>query len=375
MTTLDTAPVLVESEIRSALSPTHPPLTTPLGASLAFAWRAMLKIKHVPMQLFDVTFFPIMFVVLFTYLFGGALAGSPREYLQMLLPGILVMTVTFTTIYTGMALNNDIAKGVETADYAADVTAIAQRMKDEKIDLIILTTALKGSKHPPAYHEKLHQFDSELRRIARQFGFRVADRSLEVCRVLLRILSRLIVEDGDVEEFALPRDQEGAIPLLPLLGCNPLVGGKLVDEVSGVRPDRVDDRRGRTLRDMAAVRGGVAGEDVLVSFGQDHSPRSGRGFDLAAPAILPGNVPGLPRLLAAGTPEESQHQQNSDKIVLHTVLLTAEFHYPLPVRTNLSPTLHNRPFHNVSAAEWSQWSHARGLPDSPRGQRAYRVVR
>lgn len=112
MTTLDTAPVLVESEIRSALSPTHPPLTTPLGASLAFAWRAMLKIKHVPMQLFDVTFFPIMFVVLFTYLFGGALAGSPREYLQMLLPGILVMTVTFTTIYTGMALNNDIAKGV-----------------------------------------------------------------------------------------------------------------------------------------------------------------------------------------------------------------------------------------------------------------------
>ena len=113
MTTLDTQPALVEAELRSALSTRErPPLATSWSASLAFAWRALLKIKHVPMQLFDVTFFPIMFVVLFTYLFGGALAGSPSEYIQTLLPGILVMTVTFTTIYTGMALNNDIAKGV-----------------------------------------------------------------------------------------------------------------------------------------------------------------------------------------------------------------------------------------------------------------------
>ena len=64
------------------------------------------------MQLFDVTVFPIMFVLLYTYLFGGALAGSPREYLQALLPGILVMTVSLITMYTGMALNTDISKGV-----------------------------------------------------------------------------------------------------------------------------------------------------------------------------------------------------------------------------------------------------------------------
>jgi len=72
----------------------------------------MLKIKHVPMQLFDVTAFPIMFVLLYTYLFGGALAGSPQEYLQALLPGILVMTVSWITMYTGQALNTDISKGV-----------------------------------------------------------------------------------------------------------------------------------------------------------------------------------------------------------------------------------------------------------------------
>jgi ABC-2 type transport system permease protein len=99
--------------LRSALSTrARPPRATPLGASLTFGWRAMLKIKHVPMQLFDVTAFPIMFTLLFTYLFGGALAGSPREYLQQLLPGILVMTVTMITMYTGMALNTDIGKGV-----------------------------------------------------------------------------------------------------------------------------------------------------------------------------------------------------------------------------------------------------------------------
>jgi ABC-2 type transport system permease protein len=106
-------PIISESALRAALSTrARPSRTSSLGASITFAWRAMLKIKHVPMQLFDVTAFPIMFTLLFTYLFGGALAGSPREYLQFLLPGILVMTVTMITMYTGMALNTDIGKGI-----------------------------------------------------------------------------------------------------------------------------------------------------------------------------------------------------------------------------------------------------------------------
>lgn len=106
-------PTISEAEIRSALSASvRPEPPTALQASLTFAWRAMLKIKHVPMQLFDVTAFPIMFVLLYTYLFGGALSGSPREYLQGLLPGILVMTVSMITIYTGMGLNNDVQKGI-----------------------------------------------------------------------------------------------------------------------------------------------------------------------------------------------------------------------------------------------------------------------
>lgn len=113
MTVIDTGPVLTEAALRTALSTrARPARATRLGASLTFCWRAMLKIKHVPMQLFDVTMFPIMFVLLFTYLFGGALADSPRQYLQRLLPGILVMTVSMITMYTGMALNTDISKGI-----------------------------------------------------------------------------------------------------------------------------------------------------------------------------------------------------------------------------------------------------------------------
>jgi ABC-2 type transport system permease protein len=87
----------------------------PVGALAAvgtLAWRAMLKIKHVPFQLFDVTVTPIMFTLLFTYIFGGALGGTPRAYIQFLLPGILVQTIIFITVYTGVGLNTDIQKGV-----------------------------------------------------------------------------------------------------------------------------------------------------------------------------------------------------------------------------------------------------------------------
>ena len=110
--TTPTQPVSEES-LHSVLSArTRPSRPSALSASLTFGWRAMLKIKHVPEQLFDVTAFPIMFTLIFTYLFGGALAGSTNEYLHYLLPGILVQTVVFITIYTGLGLNTDITKGV-----------------------------------------------------------------------------------------------------------------------------------------------------------------------------------------------------------------------------------------------------------------------
>ncbi len=105
-------PVEAES-IRGILATgTRPGLPSPASNAGVFWWRAMLKIKHIPEQLFDVTMFPVIFLLMFTYLFGGALAGSTSAYLQEVLPGILAMTVAMITMYTGLTINRDIEKGV-----------------------------------------------------------------------------------------------------------------------------------------------------------------------------------------------------------------------------------------------------------------------
>jgi daunorubicin/doxorubicin transport system permease protein len=107
------APSAEERALRSALaSGPRPPRASAGSAALTFAWRGMLKVKHVPEQLLDVTITPVMFVLMFTYLFGGAIAGSTGDYLDYILPGVLVMSVLFTTVYSGVALNTDLTKGV-----------------------------------------------------------------------------------------------------------------------------------------------------------------------------------------------------------------------------------------------------------------------
>ncbi|WP_024285652.1 ABC transporter permease [Cellulomonas sp. KRMCY2] len=112
ITTQQSAAVEI-NPLRAAIAPREqPPRPGPLANALTFGWRALLKIKHVPEQLFDVTLTPIIFTLMFTYLFGGAIAGDVRTYLQYLLPGILVQTVLMITVYTGFTINTDITKGV-----------------------------------------------------------------------------------------------------------------------------------------------------------------------------------------------------------------------------------------------------------------------
>ena len=90
----------------------RPDRASALSACLAFGWRGMLKIKHVPEQLIDVTITPVLFLLMFTYLFGGAISGSTGSYLDYIFPGILVQSVLFTAVYSGVALNADATKGV-----------------------------------------------------------------------------------------------------------------------------------------------------------------------------------------------------------------------------------------------------------------------
>jgi oleandomycin transport system permease protein len=80
--------------------------------SMTLTWRSVLKIRTNPEDIFGLTLNPIMFLLLFTYVFGGAISGNTHQYLQFELPGILVLSVIFATLGTGVMLNTDIKTGV-----------------------------------------------------------------------------------------------------------------------------------------------------------------------------------------------------------------------------------------------------------------------
>jgi ABC-2 type transport system permease protein/oleandomycin transport system permease protein len=83
-----------------------------LQQTATMAWRSLVSVKHNPLELVDYSITPIMFVFLFTYVFGGQMAGTPQDYLQYALAGIIVQNTLFMSMYTAMALNSDLTKGV-----------------------------------------------------------------------------------------------------------------------------------------------------------------------------------------------------------------------------------------------------------------------
>ncbi len=83
-----------------------------LRHTFTLTWRSVLKIRTNLEDVVGLSLQPIMFLLLFTYVFGGAIAGGTRQYLQFELPGLLVMTVVFATMGTGLMLNQDITGGV-----------------------------------------------------------------------------------------------------------------------------------------------------------------------------------------------------------------------------------------------------------------------
>ena len=81
--------------------------------AFTLTWRSVLKIRTNMEDVLGLSLQPIMFLVLFTYVFGGAIAhGNTHTYLQYELPGLLVMSVVFATLGTGLMLNQDITGGV-----------------------------------------------------------------------------------------------------------------------------------------------------------------------------------------------------------------------------------------------------------------------
>jgi len=89
-------------------------LSTAVSDGFVVARRNLIKIKRVPDLLVFTTLSPIMFVLLFAYVFGGAIKGLPPgvKYIDFLMSGIFVQTVVFGATQTGVGLSEDLSKGM-----------------------------------------------------------------------------------------------------------------------------------------------------------------------------------------------------------------------------------------------------------------------
>jgi ABC-2 type transport system permease protein len=92
-----------------------PKSASALEATSAFMWRTVQNTKN-NLNLFgyviEAVLGPVIMLLIFSFLFGGAIAGSINEYIHFLLPGILILTVVPLTVYSGTSICLDITKGV-----------------------------------------------------------------------------------------------------------------------------------------------------------------------------------------------------------------------------------------------------------------------
>jgi ABC transporter DrrB family efflux protein len=104
-----TATTAPELELRQASA-------RPVGDALTMTWRNLLNIRRNPQLLVFATIQPIIFVLMFRYVFGGAIKatwnGVPVPYVDFLMPGIFVQTVVFGSLTTGVGLAEDLQKGL-----------------------------------------------------------------------------------------------------------------------------------------------------------------------------------------------------------------------------------------------------------------------
>ena len=97
--------------------PSHATTMTWLADTWQMIKRNLIHIRRTPELLLDVTLSPIMFVLLFNFVFGGAISvagtgGTKGEYINFLMAGIFVQTIAFAGVYTGVLLANDLKNGM-----------------------------------------------------------------------------------------------------------------------------------------------------------------------------------------------------------------------------------------------------------------------
>jgi ABC transporter DrrB family efflux protein len=99
-------------DARSLASPGRNRMATAFADGITVTWRNLLGYVRIPEALFFSSIQPIMFVLLFRYVFGGAIDIPGFDYVDFLLPGIFVQTVMFGAIGTAIGLAEDLQKGL-----------------------------------------------------------------------------------------------------------------------------------------------------------------------------------------------------------------------------------------------------------------------
>ncbi len=103
----------------------HPSVRDTIRDTASLTWRALKLQRRTPEQFFDVTLAPVIFVLMFTYIFGGAIAGDVSSYLPMAIPGILAQTTLQSCATVGVQLREDMEKGVFDRFRAMPIARIA----------------------------------------------------------------------------------------------------------------------------------------------------------------------------------------------------------------------------------------------------------
>jgi ABC-2 type transport system permease protein len=143
MTTMTTAPATTGSTppdvlagVRTYVSPRET-----VSQTVTMAWRATMKMRRNPEQFFDVLIQPVLFTLMFAYIFGGAISGDVQSYLPLMIPGILAQTVLTASMATGVQLREDMDKGVFDRFKSLPIARIAPLAGPMFADLLRYTIA------------------------------------------------------------------------------------------------------------------------------------------------------------------------------------------------------------------------------------------
>ena len=112
-----------------------------LTQTASMAWRATKKMRRNPEQFFDVLVQPILFTLMFAYIFGGAITGDVQSYLPLMIPGILGQTVLTACMATGVQLREDMDKGVFDRFKSLPIARVAPLAGPMVADLLRYTIA------------------------------------------------------------------------------------------------------------------------------------------------------------------------------------------------------------------------------------------